>query len=199
MPVMKKTSGRTKVPTSKILKAALDLFSTKGYQETKMSEIARLVDLSVGALYLRFKSKEELCLALINDQTKDYESITQEFTEAGLDPLQALKDYIGFCLEYAFRKKQLLSMFMREYRLSFISPMRKKFLASQQGIIIDILAAGVKKGVFNPVNLEDTSLMIFACIRGAVMMKIMFGIGDARSMSASLFNLITLGIRKERP
>ncbi len=61
-----------KVPKSKVLRSALDLFSSKGYSETKMTEIARDSGLSVGALYLRFKNKEELCLELIKDQTKDF-------------------------------------------------------------------------------------------------------------------------------
>jgi len=194
---MKKVSGRAVVPKSRILKVALDLFSSKGYEETKMSEIARRVGLSVGALYLRFRSKEDLCLELIRDQTKDYDELARRFTGAGVDPVQALGDYIEFCLEYAFRKKQLLSMFMREYRLHFIGPLRKTFLKSQHRIIRDILVAGAEKGVFRPMNYDDAALMIFAGIRGVILLKIIFGTGDAKTMSKSLFQLITDGIRKD--
>lgn len=192
-------SAREKLPASRILKAALDLFSSKGYEETKMKDIAQSVGLSVGALYLRFKSKEELCLALICDQTKDYEELTRRFSGEERDPDRLLKEYVEFCIEYAFKRKQLLSMFMREYRLPFISPMRKKFLKSQQEIIGNILRAGVQKGVFRPLDCEQTALMIFACIRGAVLMRIMFGVGTVTATSNSLFNLIAHGIRKERP
>jgi len=194
---MRKLSGRDKVPKSKILKTALDLFSSRGYEETKMTEIARRVGLSVGALYLRFRSKEELCLELIKDQTQDYEDLTRRFTQPGDAPLQLMKDYIEFCLEYSFRKKQLLSMFVREYRLPFISPLRERFLISQREIISSILAAGVEKGVFRPMDYDDTALMIFASIRGAVQMKIIFGIGDSKKMSNSLFQLISYGIRRD--
>ncbi len=195
LPLMRKISGRDKVPKSKILKAALDLFSSRGYEETKMSEIARRVGLSVGALYLRFKGKEELCLELIRDQTKDYDEITRKFAESGKEPAQALKDYIEFCIDYAFQKKQLLSLFVREHRLPFISPLRKRFLNSQLEIIRGILSEGTEKGIFRNTDHDETALMIFASIRGAVLLKIIFETGDPETISGSLFQLIDQGIR----
>ena len=196
LPTMRKLSGRDKVPKSKILKAALELFSSRGYEETKMSEIARRVGLSVGALYLRFRGKEELCLELIRDQTKDFDEITRRFTERDKDPFQSLKDYIEFCIEYSFRKKQLLSLFVREHRLPFISPLRKRFLSSQLEVIRRILSAGAEKGVFRSMDRDETALMIFASIRGAVLLKIIFETGDAETISGSLFRLIDQGIRR---
>jgi AcrR family transcriptional regulator len=196
VPPMRKLSGRDRVPKSKILKAALDLFSSRGYEETKMSEIARRVGLSVGALYLRFKGKEELCLELIRDQTKDFDEIARKFSESEEDPFQSLKGYIEFCIGYSFQKKQLLSLFVREHRLPFICPLRKRFLNSQLGIIRSILSAGAEKGVFRRMDNDDTALMIFAGIRGAVLLKIIFETGDAKTISDSLFRLIDQGIRR---
>ncbi len=186
---------RKNVPKLKILKVALDLFSSKGYTETKMSEIARKAGLSVGALYLRFKGKDELCLELIKEQTKDFYERVKELTVK--DPLNALKSYFALNLNYAFKKRQLLSLFIREHKLPFIQPRKKDFFKSQHKIIKDILTAGVKEGVFKPADVKETAAMIFACIRGAVMLKLVFGIGDAKTMSNSLFKLITNGIRKD--
>ncbi len=183
-----------KTPKSKILKTALDLFSSKGYSETRMSEIAREAGLSVGALYLRFSSKEELCLELIKDQTKGFDDLTKGLPE---DPLKALRDYIALNIKYAFQKRQLISMFFKEYNLAFLKPLRKKFFETQHGIIKDILVDGVKKRIFKPLNYEDTSLMVFAGIRGVVLLKLIFGIGEIKTMSNALFRLITEGIRKD--
>lgn len=191
----KKTAGvRDKAPKSKVLKAALDLFSSKGYSETKMTEIARSIGISVGALYLRFKSKEELCLELIKDQTKDFFERTKNLQDK--DPLKILKDYIALNLDYAFQKRQLLSLFIREHKLPFIQPLRRNFFKTQHKIIEDILSAGIKRGIFRPMDTKDTASMIFASIRGAVLLKLIFGIGDVKEMSNSLFKLITNGIRR---
>lgn len=184
-----------KVPKSKVLKVALDLFSSKGYSETKMVEIARNVGISVGALYLRFKNKEELCLELIKDQTQDFVERTKSLPEN--NPLQALKAYIELNINYAFQKRQLLFIFFREYNLAFLKPLRRNFFKTQHKIIKDILSTGVKKRMFRPMNINETASMIFASIRGAVLLKLIFGIGDIKSMSNSLFKLIINGIRKD--
>ena len=184
-----------KVPSSRILKAALVLFSSRGYSETKMAEIAQNVGLSVGALYLRFKNKEELFGELIKDQSKDFIDRTKNLPEN--DPMKTLKTYIALNIEYAFQKRQLISIFFREYNLTFLKPLRKNFFKTQHKIIKNILTAGIKKGIFRPMDIEDTASIIFASIRGAILLKLIFGIGDVKAMSNSLFNLITNGIRKD--
>jgi TetR/AcrR family fatty acid metabolism transcriptional regulator len=184
-----------KMPRSEVLKAALDLFSRKGYSETKMAEIARNVGLSVGALYLRFKNKETLCLALIEDQTKDFIERTKNLS--GENPLKSIEEYIALNLDYAFKKRQLISLFMREHNLPFMQPIRSNFFKTQRKIIEGILTAGVKKGVFKPLNCRETASMIFAGIRGAVLLKVVFGVGNVKEMSHSLFELITNGIKED--
>lgn len=178
-----------------MLQAALDLFSSKGYSEAKMAEIARGAGLSVGALYLRFKNKEELFLELIKDQTRDFVERTGKLQVE--DPVEALRKYIALNLEYSFQKRQMISIFFKEYNLPFLQPLRGNFFRAQHTIIADILVAGIKRGIFRPMNVRDTAAVIFASIRGAVLLKLIFGIGDVSKMSKSLFALITDGIRKD--
>jgi len=188
-------SSVNKIPKPKVLKAALALFSSKGYAETKMTEIAQAVGISVGTLYLRFKNKEGLFLDLCKEQGPEFDSLTSNLPYH--DPLKALKAYIALNLEFALKKRQLLSMFIREHRLPFLRPLRNNFLNSQQKVIHNILISGVKKGIFRKVDTRETAYMIFACIRGAILLKHVFGIGDPQTMSNSLFKLITNGIRKD--
>jgi TetR/AcrR family fatty acid metabolism transcriptional regulator len=187
------------IPKSKILKAALSLFSSKGYAETKMSAIAKSAGMSVGALYLRFKNKEELCLELINDQTKKFREHIDSLVTSKKDPLQILRAYITLNLEFAFKKQQLLSIFVSEYKLPFIQPLKKNFFDSQQKILREVLNRGVKEKLFRPMDTKEIALMIFAGVRGTVMMKLVFGVGDANTMSNSLFKLVLNGIRKDMP
>lgn len=171
------------------MKIALDLFSSKGYSGTKISDIARRADMSIGALYLRFKSKEELCLGLIKDQTRDFCKYTKNLKNK--DPLEGLKTYI----KYAFQKGQTLSLIIiREHKLPFIQPLKRKFFNIQHKIIEDILATGVKKGIFKPMDIKDTASLIFACIMEATALKLVYGVGEVNAMSNSLFQLITNGI-----
>ncbi len=52
--------------------AAYELFRKKGYDDTRMEEIAEFADLSVGTLYNYFPSKGELLLSLIADSDDRY-------------------------------------------------------------------------------------------------------------------------------
>jgi AcrR family transcriptional regulator len=192
----KKRVGRRKASKSKILKIALGLFSTKGYAETKMTEIARGAGISVGALYLQFRNKEELCLELIKDQTKDYFDITEKLASPDREPLRALKDYISFCLEHAFKRRQVISMFYREHRLPFLKPLTKTFFKTQHRLIHNILLSGMEDGSIKRLDAHNTALMIFASVRGAVMLRLIFGVGSPEVMSSSLFKLVSEGIRK---
>lgn len=183
------------VSKTKVLKAALKLFSSKGYSGTKMTDIAKEVGLSVGALYLRFKSKEDVCLELVKDQTRDFSEFTKSL--AAKPPAEALKEYIDTNLEVAFKKKQLMSLLIKEHDMPFLRPFRKNFLTAQHGIIKDILKAGVKNRDFRPLDIDDTALMIFAGIRGVILLRLRFEAGDETHMGDSLYDLITKGIRKD--
>lgn len=56
----------------RILDAASDLFVHYGYDKTAVSDIAREAGVSKGAIYLHFKSKDELLEALIMRETETY-------------------------------------------------------------------------------------------------------------------------------
>lgn len=49
----------------RILKAAVDLFIHYGYDKTTVSDIARAAGVSKGAIYLHFKSKDDLFEGLL--------------------------------------------------------------------------------------------------------------------------------------
>ncbi|MFO1158306.1 MAG: TetR/AcrR family transcriptional regulator [Reyranellaceae bacterium] len=62
------TPSRTRRPEDRapaIIRAALDLFVTKGFTATKLEDVARAAGVSKGLPYLYFKSKEELFQAVI--------------------------------------------------------------------------------------------------------------------------------------
>jgi len=87
-----------------IISAAEELFFTKGIANTTMDEIAEKVELSKGAIYLYFKSKEELFAAIAQ---RGLSIVHELFMTAltrgnnGLERLQAIgKEFYRFHLEY---------------------------------------------------------------------------------------------------
>lgn len=83
-----------------ILQGAEELFFTRGYERTKMVEIAESVELSKGTLYLYFNSKEQLAYAIL---LRSFDLLTELLREAsegadrGIDKVHAMaRAYISF-------------------------------------------------------------------------------------------------------
>jgi len=53
-----------------IIKAARIVFESRGYDGTTISDVAQRANISVGAVYLYFKNKEELALACAKVQNQ---------------------------------------------------------------------------------------------------------------------------------
>lgn len=58
--------------TAALLQAAAHAFAERGFEAASMDEIAERVGLSKGALYYRYKSKEDLFLALLDERCAAY-------------------------------------------------------------------------------------------------------------------------------
>lgn len=71
-----------------IQKTALEIFYKKGYLKTKMSDIAKEMDMSVGNIYTYFKNKEELFYTVVPEETILY------FEEVILTAIKAYNDIL---------------------------------------------------------------------------------------------------------
>ncbi|MCP4361092.1 MAG: TetR/AcrR family transcriptional regulator [Chloroflexi bacterium] len=74
-----KTTRNPEVTKSRILDAALDIFASKGFYDTRLDEIVTKSHTSKGAIYFHFPNKERLFLALV-DQFADL--LERRVTEA---------------------------------------------------------------------------------------------------------------------
>ena len=69
----------------KIMDAALDVFSRKGYHETRMDEIAGESKTSKGSLYFHFPNKEKLFISLVDQFADMLERNVVEAIETSAD------------------------------------------------------------------------------------------------------------------
>lgn len=94
---------RQKKTKNEILKATGMLFSQRGYFGVSMRDIAYELDLTKAALYYHFKSKDELCLALLSKTAQDLiNTLSLAFNqgEDSLDKLfRVIKAYLDFATE----------------------------------------------------------------------------------------------------
>ena len=132
----------------RIVSVALDVFAEKGYDQTTMEDIGNRLGVSKGALYLYFKSKEELFRAIteqaqhqlrevINDSVGEYDLLTGAaiFLDKALSPQYRPNLYLTFeFLSEASRNEELRRILKDDH---------DDDLATVSGFLQDLRSQGV--------------------------------------------------------
>jgi TetR/AcrR family transcriptional regulator, cholesterol catabolism regulator len=102
-----------------VIKAAVDLFSRKGFNGTSIRDIANAMGMSISNIYHYFGNKEGLMLAILQDSSERLYSSLQKVTQAKIDPLDRFKLLVEthVRLSEEFRKESKI-FFIEEDHLS---------------------------------------------------------------------------------
>jgi AcrR family transcriptional regulator len=105
-----------------ILAAATAVFLEKGVAQATMEDIAKQAELSKGALYLYFKSKDQLylsiALSVLDQLVSDMEDVSRCGHETGLSELHALlRAYVRKALRYGASFRVAMSWVTSDFPL----------------------------------------------------------------------------------
>ncbi len=76
----------------RIQQAARTVFAERGYAKTSIEQVARQASLSVGAIYLYFRSKEDLYISLIEETLESFDAeLGAMRTRSDLHPISRLQ------------------------------------------------------------------------------------------------------------
>lgn len=93
-----------------IMVASWELFLEKGYNETTTRDIIRKAGILNGSLYNRFKSKEEILLAIFGEALEDCLKESSKFLKENEDPLEVLCMPMAVELYLASKSKKLAGL-----------------------------------------------------------------------------------------
>ena len=96
-----------------VIKAAISLFSTKGFNGTSIRAIASAMGMSISNIYHYFVNKEGLMLAILEQSSKRLLETLHQVSEKEMDPLDRFK----LLIETHVR---LSEMFSKESKIFFI-------------------------------------------------------------------------------
>lgn len=113
---MSRPSRKTEIKES-VLSAALELIAEGGFQQSPMSKLAKLADVSVGSIYLYFPSKDELIVSLFEDVRQKM----QEYIFSRYNPNASIRErydslFTCICSYYLENKRHFV--FMDQFALS---------------------------------------------------------------------------------
>lgn len=143
--------GNTK---ERLIMAALDLFSVKGYEGTSVEEIARAVGIKAPTMYKYQKSKEELLQILIDQSEKEYDNGMKQNLQVAyeINSGSDLKNYAMKLIEFtinndmAVKMRRLLTI--EQYRNEqFAESATRHHVKTIQSIFSDIFRKMMDKGL----------------------------------------------------
>ncbi len=152
--------------------AALKVFSSKGYHNTTMAEIAMEAGFGKGTLYWYWKSKEELYFALVEESHNEFMELVRRAAErdgGALEKLYWLGNEI-VDLHYRHRDYTKLSWKMRAEELEAFSPEYVERLHHNSSEIKEklqeIISQGIEEGLLPPLDPYYLACMLLGLMEG---------------------------------
>ena len=159
---------------NQILNAAEEVFTQKGLDLARMDDIAEETGLSKGTLYLYFKSKDDLIIAILDrifqsafgqlDMSKNAElSATEainEFTEEAIRDYKKMLRLMPIAYEFlalAFRNK-LVQKALKQYFEHYIN------------VLTPTIQRGIESGELRQVDAHEVAIAIGAIYEGTVLL-----------------------------
>jgi len=167
---------KPEISRGEILDAALSCFTSHGYHETSVDDIATCAGFSKGAIYWHFEGKRELFLALVD-----------RFSESALLELDAVAeapDWRSALHEVFARVRQQFEAGMPLFKLALeyiaqsarddeIRVRAERAQGVWKAAVAKQIARGVADGTLRPVGAADVGLVIDATIDGLMLAKLM--------------------------
>ena len=180
--------------------AALKVFSSKGYHNATMSEIAMEAGFGKGTLYWYWNSKEELYFSLVEESHSEFVGLIKQAGGMGGNALEKL-NWLGreiVELHYRHRDYTKLSWKMRAEELEAFSPEYVERMRRNSGQnkkeLEKIISEGIEEGLLPPVDPYYLACMVLGLMEGMEIQWLenpeAFDLRKAMDMVTGLFALI---------
>jgi len=168
---------KTKLPRKKrekllhreeILEAALSLFSSKGFHNVSMQDIASKSEFGVGTLYNFFDSKEQLFVELMKAGIEKIGQLLLPILDSNQQEQKKLSEFIRAHVDIIEGNVEFIKLYISQYGMSTsVNPMLKDISDLKTTVaakLESLIKAGVQKQIFRRVHPETVALSIRATL-----------------------------------
>jgi TetR/AcrR family acrAB operon transcriptional repressor len=97
---MRRTKEEALATRENVITAALEVFSQYGYSAARLEDIAKAAEVTRGAIYHHFGSKEELYKALVTERSAGINQLAGEILGQGGTPIEIIRRLLVSLFEY---------------------------------------------------------------------------------------------------
>ncbi|MBP5213837.1 MAG: TetR/AcrR family transcriptional regulator [Bacteroidales bacterium] len=188
---------------AELIEVARQLFASKGFDNTTMNEIALTSGKGRRTLYTYFKSKSDIFMAVIDQETMRIIEHIEDILALQMPADEKLKRYILCRLdqvkETVVRNGTLKAAFFRD--VLKLEHARRRLDVRELSILRSILQQGIDEGTFDIDNASVVAVTIHYALRGLDLPNIRgqftaLGVPTAR-LRKSVFDMIFYGIIRQ--
>jgi TetR/AcrR family transcriptional regulator len=162
---------------NQILDAARALLFTSGLHSISISRISKKAELGVGTIYFYYKNKEEIFVALQKEGVALFYSKIFKISKKDIgfeEKLVCIADaYLSFSREHK-HYFDIINYFLSSPIVFFERDLKNQIDMSGHKILLiieDVVAKGVKQGIFNEEDPKKFSIMFWGTLHGLIHFK----------------------------
>lgn len=144
------TRGGRPAKRDRILRAAVRIFSQRGFFNSKISDIARSAGVADGTIYLYFKNKDDLLISLFEEKMAEVVADARRRVAAEEGALSRLRIFVENHMNLLVREAGLIEVLQVELRQSnkFMKDYVPVKFLEYLDVIGEILEQGKREGTF---------------------------------------------------
>jgi TetR/AcrR family fatty acid metabolism transcriptional regulator len=133
-----------------ILRAAVEVFSERGYFGARMREVAKHAGVADGTLYLYFDGKEHLLVSVLEEHMRAFLARARRDASEVADPREKLRRVVERHLTSLENDRALARVFQIELRHSrrFLRQVARGHVAEYLQLLQEIIEEGATRGCF---------------------------------------------------
>jgi len=157
-----------------IMNAAEEVFSQKGFSDARMDDIAEETGLSKGTLYLYYKSKDDLIIAILDRIFQREFRAFENLDFASMSAADAIWTFVETTSKDVRIMTRLLPITYEFMGLAFRNKLVQKafkaYLNRYMDILIPIIQHGIDAGEFRPAGAKEIALAMGAILEGTLLL-----------------------------
>ncbi len=178
--------SRSSARARRLVDAARALAAERGSAEFTVAEVATLADVSLRSFYRQFAGKDELLLALFEEEARLGAELLGAAVDSASEPLDRLRSYVVELCGLLVTGSGYASLLVREYLR--LGERRPEDLRAALAPLVDLLEAELNRaaaaGDIRPVDRHD-AVVLFTAVLAHVHAAVLFPPGEDTPTSAS--------------
>lgn len=165
-------STEKKDPKEEILKAALKLFTEKGYSKTSIADIRQLADVSTGTIYHYFKNKEAIADALFEDILQSLSDSIQEIKRRNKNSFARLRAIVELFFTLTEDAPEVMRFIVAIRHQEFLPSRPPLSLSPPLQQLTQIMRDGVKQGELRRTDPLVASAFFYGTISRMIQLRL---------------------------